>query len=290
VLLEDKFNLKSFGLNLIIRYNFFLKEQPSLLKKTITARRVINTVMIKLEQVNKYYGDLHVLKDITLEFNKGQVTVIIGPSGSGKSTMLYCINRIEKVDSGKILINDMDIFSPSVDISKIRSDIGLVFQNYSLFSHLSVLDNITLAPTTVRKLTKENAEEMAYELLKKVKLEDKVYCYPSQLSGGQQQRIAIIRSLAMEPDALMLDEPTNNLDVDMLKEMLDIIKDLSSMKGMTLIITTHELNFAAEVGDRLIFMHDGKIIEDSTPKEVLFNPQNELTKKFLNQRLDGRFY
>lgn len=246
--------------------------------------------MIKIEKVNKFYKSLHVLKDVTLEFHKGDITVIIGPSGSGKSTLLYCINKIEKIDSGKISINGVDINEPGVDLSKIRTEVGMVFQSYSLFSHLTVLENIALAPITVRKLTKENAETMAYELLGKVGLKDKVYSYPSQLSGGQQQRIAIIRALAMEPDTLLLDEPTNSLDVNMLKEVLDIIKDLSAQKGMTLIITTHELNFATEVGNRMIFMYDGSIIEDATPKEVLFNPQNELTKSFLNQRLDGKYY
>jgi polar amino acid transport system ATP-binding protein len=246
--------------------------------------------MIKLEKVNKYYKDLHVLKDITLEFHKGEIAVIIGPSGSGKSTLLYCINRIETIDSGKILIHGEDIYKPGIDLSRIRTEVGLVFQNYSLFSHLTVLENITLAPITVRKIPKDNAEEMAYDLLGKVGLKDKVYSYPAQLSGGQQQRIAIIRSLAMEPDTLLLDEPTNSLDVNMLKEILDIIKELSSSRGMTLLITTHELNFAGEVADRMIFMYDGSIIEDSTPKEVLFNPKNELTKNFLNQRLDGKFF
>lgn len=246
--------------------------------------------MIKLENVNKFYKSLHVLKDINLAFNKGDVTVIIGPSGSGKSTLLYVINRIEKIDSGKILINEVDINSPSVDLSKIRTDVGLVFQHYSLFSHLNVLENIVLAPLTVRKFSKDKAEALAVELLEKVGLKDKVYSYPSQLSGGQQQRIAIIRALAMEPEALMLDEPTNSLDINMLKEILEIIKELSNTKGMTLLITTHELNFAAEVGDRMIFMFEGNVIEDSTPKEVLFNPQNELTKKFLNTRLDGNYY
>lgn len=246
--------------------------------------------MIKLEKVNKFYKSFHILKDISFEVKKGDVSVIIGPSGSGKTTMLYCINRIEKIDSGKIFINNEDIYSNKADISKIRAEIGLVFQNYSLFSHMTILDNITLAPITVRKLTKNNAEEMAYDLLKKVDLADKVYCYPSQLSGGQQQRIALIRALAMEPDALLLDEPTTSLDVTLLKEVLDIIKDLSEQKGMTIIVTTHELNFAAEIADRMMFMYEGSIIENSTPQEILFNPKNEIIKNFLNQRLDGKYF
>lgn len=246
--------------------------------------------MIKLENVNKHYNSLHVLKNINLEFEKGKITVIIGPSGSGKSTLLYAINRIEKIDSGKITIDDIDIHSPKTDISKIRKDVGLVFQNYSLFSHLNVIENIILAPTSVKKMPKDKAEALALSLLDKVSLKDKKFNFPSQLSGGQQQRIAIARALAMEPKTLLLDEPTNSLDVNMLKEMLYLIKDLSVVKGMTLLITTHELNFAAEVADRMMFMYDGEIIEDSTPKELLYNPQNELTKTFLNQRLDGKYY
>lgn len=246
--------------------------------------------MIKLEKVNKFYKSLHVLKDITLEFKTGDISVIIGPSGSGKSTLLYCINRVEKIDSGNIYIDGADIYGSNVDISKIRKEVGLVFQQYSLFSHLSVLENIMLAPRTVKKMPKDKAEELAIDLLEKVGLKDKVYAYPSQLSGGQQVRIAIARSLAMEPKTLLLDEPTNSLDVKMVKEIMEMIKGLSSDKGMSLLITTHELNFAAEVGDRMVFMYEGAVIEDSTPKEVLFNPQNELTKDFLNQRLDGKFY
>lgn len=246
--------------------------------------------MIKLENVNKHYKTLHVLKDINLEFENSKITVIIGPSGSGKTTLLYAINRLEKIDTGKILVNDIDIHSPKTDISKIRKDVGLVFQNYSLFSHLNVMENIILAPMSVRKLSKNKAESLAISLLDKVGLKDKKFSFPSQLSGGQQQRIALVRALAMEPKTLLLDEPTNSLDVNMLKEMLVLIRDLSETKGMTLLVTTHELNFAAEVGDRMMFMYDGAIIEDSTPKELLYNPQNELTKTFLNQRLDGKYY
>ena len=246
--------------------------------------------MIRLEKVNKSYNDLHVLKDISLEFKKGEITVIIGPSGCGKSTLLYVINRIEKVDSGKIYIKDQDIYGPNIELSKIRSEVGLVFQNYSLFSHLTVLENITLAPLSVKKYSKDQAETEAAALLEKVGLLDKIYTYPSQLSGGQQQRIAIIRALAMKPECLLLDEPTNSLDVNMLKEMLDIIKELSVQQGMTLLITTHELNFAAEVGHRMIYLEEGSVIEDDIPKEVLFNPKNDQTKAFLNKRLDGKYY
>lgn len=246
--------------------------------------------MIKLENVNKHYESLHVLKDINLEFETSKITVIIGPSGSGKTTLLYAINRIEKIDSGKIYIDNLDIYSPKTDISKIRKDVGLVFQNYSLFSHLNVMENLILAPMSVKKLPKDKAEALALNLLDKVGLKDKKFSFPSQLSGGQQQRIALVRALAMEPKTLLLDEPTNSLDVNMLKEMLTLIRSLSETKGMTLLVTTHELNFAAEVGDRMMFMHDGAIIEDSTPKELLYNPQNELTKTFLNQRLDGKYY
>lgn len=246
--------------------------------------------MIKLENVNKFYKDLQVLRDINIEFNKGEINVIIGPSGCGKTTLLYCINRIEKVDSGKVFVNEQDICDKSVDISRLRTKLGMVFQHFSLFSHKNVLENIIMAPITVKKVKKEEAERKAIELLEKVGLKDKIYSYPAQLSGGQQQRIAIIRALAMDPETLLLDEPTNSLDVKMMKEMLNIIRDLSDKDGMTIILTTHELNFAGEVGHRMVFMHEGAIVEDSTPNELLFHPKNELTKNFLNQRLDGNFF
>lgn len=246
--------------------------------------------MIKLEKVNKYYKDLHVLKDIDVEFNKGEINVIIGPSGCGKSTLFYCINRLEQIDSGKILVEGQDIYDKSVDLSELRARLGLVFQSFGLFSHKNVLENIILAPMSVKNIPKDEAEHKATALLEKVGLKDKVYSYPSQLSGGQQQRVAIVRALAMDPISLLMDEPTNSLDVKMIKEILDLIRELSSMDGMTIILSTHELNFAGEVGHRMIFMHDGSIIEDSTPVELLQNPQNDLTKEFLNQRLDGKYF
>lgn len=246
--------------------------------------------MIRLENVNKYYEDNHVLKDVSLRFDNNTISVIIGQSGSGKSTLLYTMNRIEKIDSGKIFVNSQDIYSSKVDLIKIRSQVGIVFQQYSLFSHLSVLDNIILAPMRVKNLSKSVAIDQAVELLEKLGMKDRMNSFPLQLSGGEQQRVAIARTLAMETSILLLDEPTNSLDVYKVKEILKIIKDISQKKKMTIIITTHELNFAAEVANRAIFMHKGSVVEEGQAKELLFNPRNQLTKDFINERLDGNFY
>lgn len=235
--------------------------------------------MIRLENLHKYFGDLHVLKGINLEIDKGEIVVIVGPSGSGKSTVLRCMNLLEEPTEGKILFEDENITDKKINIDEVRQKIGMVFQNFNLFPHMTVLDNITLAPIKIKKLSKEEANKKAEILLDRVGLLDKKDVYPAKLSGGQKQRIAIARALAMEPDMMLFDEPTSALDPEMVKEVLDVIKELAD-DGMTMAIVTHEMGFAKEVADRVIFVDDGKILENDTPENVFNNPKMRELKNF----------
>ena len=236
--------------------------------------------MIKIRNLHKSFGDLEVLKGIDLEIKKGEIVTIVGPSGSGKSTVLRCMNLLEVPTTGQIIFEGTDITDKKVNIDEVRQRIGMVFQNFNLFPNMTVLDNITLAPMRLKKLSKEEANKKAEGLLDRVGLLDKKDSYPSQLSGGQKQRIAIARALAMEPDMMLFDEPTSALDPEMVKEVLDVIKELAE-EGMTMAIVTHEMGFAKEVADRVIFVDDGKIVEDDTPEAVFNNPTHPRTQEFL---------
>lgn len=240
--------------------------------------------MIKINGLKKHFGDLEVLKGIDEHIKKGEKVAIIGPSGSGKSTFLRCLNLLEVPTDGEILIEGDCITDPNTDVNKIREKMGMVFQQFNLFPHLNIIDNITLAPIKVKKTEKEKAEALARELLKKVGLADKEQAYPSQLSGGQQQRIAIARALAMEPDIMLFDEPTSALDPEMVGEVLAVMKDLADA-GMTMVVVTHEMGFAREVASRVFFMDEGIIQEQGTPEEIFDNPKNERTKSFLSKVL-----
>ncbi|WP_375199738.1 amino acid ABC transporter ATP-binding protein [Bacillus sp. RS11] len=240
--------------------------------------------MIKIENLHKYFGKLEVLKGIDYEIQEKQVVCVIGPSGSGKSTFLRCINMLEEVTDGAIYIENVKINDPKTNINAIRAEVGMVFQQFNLFPHMTVIDNVTMAPMQIRKMGKPEAEALGHELLKKVGLDSKAYNYPEQLSGGQQQRVAIARALAMKPKAILFDEPTSALDPEMVKEVLDVMKNLAA-EGMTMIVVTHEMGFAREVGDRVVFMDGGYIVEEGTPKEIFSNPQNERTKAFLGKVL-----
>ena len=240
--------------------------------------------IIKVEHLSKKFGDNEVLKDINYEIKQGEVVVIIGPSGSGKSTFLRCMNLLETPTSGQILFEGQDITDPKNDIFKMREKMGMVFQNFNLFPNMSVLDNITLSPVKVKKENKQAAETYAEELLQTVGLPDKANAYPQSLSGGQQQRIAIARALAMKPDVMLFDEPTSALDPEMVGEVLGVMQRLAK-EGMTMVIVTHEMGFAKEVGDKIVFMDGGYIVEEGTPEEVFGNPQHNRTKDFLSKVL-----
>ncbi len=240
--------------------------------------------MIKVENLHKDFKGLKVLKGINEEIKQGEKVVVIGPSGSGKSTFLRCLNLLEEPTSGTVALNGEVINSKGVDINKVRQKMGMVFQQFNLFPHLSIMDNITLAPMKIKKMSREEAEKLGRQLLKKVGLEDKANSFPGQLSGGQQQRIAIARALAMEPEIMLFDEPTSALDPEMVGEVLDVMKDLAN-QGMTMVIVTHEMGFAKEVGSRVLFMDDGVIVEQAEPEELFSNPKNERTKAFLNSVL-----
>ncbi|GAA1381928.1 amino acid ABC transporter ATP-binding protein [Peribacillus frigoritolerans] len=236
--------------------------------------------MIRIRNLNKSYGNLHVLKDIDMKVLDSDVVCLIGPSGSGKSTLLRCLNYLEKKDSGQILIEGTEINPGTHDINKIREKVGMVFQHFYLFPHMTVLENVIEAPTHVKKVPKSQAIEEAKTLLAKVGLSDKADVYPSKLSGGQKQRVAIARALAMKPDILLFDEPTSALDPELVGEVLATMKELA-LEGMTMVVVTHEMSFAREVGDWIVFMHNGRVVESGPPKEFFTNPKEERTKEFL---------
>lgn len=239
-----------------------------------------NKVIIR--DLNKYFGKTHILYDINLEIKSGEVVCLIGPSGSGKSTLLRCINKLNDFSDGDVIIDGVSINDKKIDLNKMREKIGMVFQHFNLFPHLTVLENITLAPVMLKIMSKEAAKEKAKELLKKVGLENKINNYPSQLSGGQKQRVAIARTLAMNPEMILFDEPTSALDPEMIGEVLEVMKKLAE-DGMTMVIVTHEMGFAREVSDRIIFMDNGRILEEGTPEEIFIRPSNIRTINFLNK-------
>ncbi len=241
--------------------------------------------MIKIQNLYKNYGKLEVLKDVSLQVSQGEIVSIIGPSGSGKSTLLRCINRLEDFHQGNIIIDGVDISDPSTNINEVRRDVGMVFQHFNLFPHKTVLQNLMLAPTLVKGLDEQVALEKAKVLLERVGLSDKIDVYPNKLSGGQKQRIAIARSLAMEPHIMLFDEPTSALDPEMIKEVLDVMKDLIN-DGMTMLVVTHEMGFAANVSSRTIFMDEGRVLEDAPSKTLFNDPQNDRTKDFLDKVLN----
>ncbi len=241
--------------------------------------------MIRIENLHKRFGKLEVLKGIDINVEKGEIIAIIGPSGSGKSTFLRCINRLEEPTDGKIFIDGENILSKETNINKIREKVGMVFQHFNLFPHKNVIKNITLAPIKIKNYSIELAEKKADNLLNKVGLLDKKYSYPNQLSGGQKQRIAIARALAMEPEIMLFDEPTSALDPEMIKEVLDVMIELAR-EGMTMLIVTHEMGFAKNVATRILFMNDGKILEDEKPEEFFNNPKHSRTKEFLYKVLN----
>ena len=240
--------------------------------------------MVSMEGVVKYFGRLKALNQVSLDVKDGEKVVIIGPSGSGKSTLLRSINRLEEIDDGRIFVDGINIYDPAVDINKIREEVGMVFQSFNVFPHKTVIQNLTLAQIVVRKRSKEEATERAMRLLRKVGITEKSSAYPNQLSGGQQQRVAIARSLAMDPKIMLFDEPTSALDPEMIGEVLDVMKTLAR-EGMTMVVVTHEMGFAREVADRIIFMDNGTILEEGTPEHFFTNPSQERTKLFLSQIL-----
>lgn len=241
--------------------------------------------MIRIEHLHKDFEKLEVLKDISVNIEKGDIVAIIGPSGSGKSTFLRCLNLLEEPTSGHIYIHEKDLMDPETEINEVRSKVGMVFQHFNLFPHMTVLENLTLAPMEIHHFEKGKAEEKAKILLEKVGLLDKAAAYPNQLSGGQKQRIAIARALAMEPELILFDEPTSALDPEMIKEVLDVMRDLAK-EGMTMLIVTHEMGFARNVANRILFMDQGNIIEDCSPKELFEAPKSERVKDFLNKVLN----
>lgn len=240
--------------------------------------------IIQVKNLKKSFGKLEVLKDINAEIKEKEVVCVIGPSGSGKSTFLRCLNRLEDITDGHVVINGQDITDPKIDINKVRQEVGMVFQQFNLFPHKTVLENITLAPMKARATGKEAAEKRALELLDKVGLREKAGSYPGELSGGQKQRVAIARALAMDPKIMLFDEPTSALDPEMVGDVLEVMKQLA-IEGMTMIVVTHEMGFAREVGDRVIFMDGGYIVEENVPEQLFSNPQHERTIAFLSKVL-----
>jgi polar amino acid transport system ATP-binding protein len=244
----------------------------------------MNNDIISMKNINKFYDDFHVLKDINFSVKKGEIVVICGPSGSGKSTLIRCINGLEEIDEGTIIVDNMDINESKKNLRDVRSEVGMVFQHFNLFPHLTILENITLAQNLVKKRSKKESNEIARSLLEKVKLADKADAYPEDLSGGQKQRVAIARSLAMKPKVILFDEPTSALDPETIGDVLSVMKELAE-ENFTIVCVTHEMGFAKEVGDRIIFMDHGVIVEESTPNEFFNNPKSDRAKKFLNEIL-----
>lgn len=240
--------------------------------------------MIEFKRVNKWYGDLHVLKEIDLRVSSGEVVVVCGPSGSGKSTLIRCVNRLESIQGGDIIVNGVSLTGPRLDLVRLRTEVGMVFQQFNLYPHLRVLDNVSLAPRKVRGRSRAEAEEKSMALLSKVGISEKARAYPAQLSGGQQQRVAIARSLAMEPKIMLFDEPTSALDPEMIHEVLEVMADLAK-EGMTMVVVTHEMGFAKKAADRIIFMDEGRLIEQADPERFFSAPQNERTRLFLSKIL-----
>ena len=243
-----------------------------------------STIKVHVEHLKKSFGNLEVLKDINIDITEGEVVTVIVPSGSGKSTFLRCLNRLETLTGGKVLVNGFDLGDKKVNINKVRENIGMVFQHFNLFPNMSVIENIMLAPVELKIKTKDEARTEGMKLLERVGLVEKADVYPQQLSGGQKQRVAIARALAMNPSVMLFDEPTSALDPEMVGEVLNVMKELAQ-NGMTMICVTHEMGFAREVADRVVFMDGGLIIEEGTPEQVLKNPQQERTKSFLNKVL-----
>ena len=243
-----------------------------------------SNVKIHVSHLKKNFGKLEVLKDISTDIYEGEVVVILGPSGSGKSTFLRCLNRLEDISGGEVVVDGSHIDSKKTDINKVREKIGMVFQHFNLFNNLNVMQNLMLAPVDLKKATKAEAKEQALQMLKKVGLEDKADAYPAQLSGGQKQRVAIARSLCMSPDIMLFDEPTSALDPEMVGEVLQVMRDLAA-EGMTMVIVSHEIGFAREVADRVLFMDGGYIVEEGTPQEVILNPKEPRTIDFFNKVL-----
>ncbi len=240
--------------------------------------------LVVLDHVNKWFGDLHVLQDINLTIRRGEVVVVIGPSGSGKSTLCRAINRLETIQQGSITLDGQPLPDEGKQLAKLRAEVGMVFQSFNLFAHKTILENVTLGPIKVRKQKKEDADRRAMELLERVGISEQSHKYPAQLSGGQQQRVAIARALAMEPKVMLFDEPTSALDPEMIKEVLDVMVDLAE-RGMTMVVVTHEMGFARTAANRVIFMADGKIVEENTPEEFFTNPQSDRAKDFLGKIL-----
>jgi polar amino acid transport system ATP-binding protein len=240
--------------------------------------------IIRFERVNKWFGTLHVLEDVDLDVARGEVVVVCGPSGSGKSTLIRCVNRLEPIQSGRLLVDGLDVTGPAVDLPRLRADIGLVFQQFNLYPHMTVLENVTLAPIRVRGLARAAAERTAMDLLAKVDIPDKAGAYPAQLSGGQQQRVAIARALAMGPKIMLFDEPTSALDPEMITEVLDVMVALAR-EGMTMVVVTHEMGFARKVAHRMVFMDAGRVVEEGPPDAFFDRPRHERTRQFLSKIL-----